>query len=121
MSYDIDLADRIRGVIQGLNLQADEHIGEKKMFGGLCFTLNEKMLVGVGKGELMIRLAPSEFEEELTAGRVKPMDFTGKPLKGFAYVEPAAHASDAELLGWIDRSAAYVRQNMLVKPRPPLH
>lgn len=117
MAYDTDLADRIRSVIPALKLAEGEIIGEKKMFGGLCFTLNGKMLVGVGKGELMIRLSHSEFQEELAAGNVKPMDFTGKPLKGFAYVEIEAYSSDAELLRWIDRSAVFVRKNMLVKPR----
>jgi TfoX/Sxy family transcriptional regulator of competence genes len=38
-------------------------VEEKKMFGGLCFMVNDKMCVGVETNRLMVRLDPSKVEE----------------------------------------------------------
>lgn len=84
------------------------------MFGGLCFTLNGKMLVGLAKdGRIVVRLSSSELGQALAAGRAEPMDFTGKPMKNFAYVSAQEFERPGELAAWIEQSARYVRENML--------
>jgi len=60
MAYNHILANRIREQLQHL-----EAIEEKKMMGGLCFMLNDKMCVGVFKDELMCRVDPAFYEEAL--------------------------------------------------------
>ena len=41
MAYDITLADRTREIISATH----KNVEEKKMFGGLCFMVNDKMCV----------------------------------------------------------------------------
>ncbi|OJU64702.1 MAG: hypothetical protein BGO01_18850 [Armatimonadetes bacterium 55-13] len=118
MAFDAELAERVRGVLEQFPLEAGESWGEIKMFGGLCFTLNGKMTVGLGKLRLMIRLSDVDSEEAMASDLVEPMDFTGKPLKNFAYVKEEGFASDEQLLEWIRKSATYVR-TLPDKPKKP--
>jgi len=37
------------------------------------------------------------------------MDFTGRPMKGFVYVEPDGFVTDTSLAAWVERGAAYAR------------
>lgn len=109
MAYDEDTADRIRGLLGQLCLRPEDVLGEIKMFGGLCFTLNGKMLTGVGKGRIMVRMASEALEDALAEGFADPMDFTGKPLANFAYLTEKASGTDEGLLEWIEKSEAFVR------------
>ena len=59
MAYNEKLADRTREIIS----QTHKKVEEKKMFGGLCFMVNDKMCVGVEKDRMMVRLDPLQFEE----------------------------------------------------------
>ena len=62
MAYNEFLSDRIASFFKekGVNFY------EKKMFGGLCFMVNDKMCVGVVKDEVMARINPDIYEEALT-------------------------------------------------------
>lgn len=98
MAYDEQLADRIRAVV------ADHPgIGERKMFGGLAVLLNGNMACGVVGDELMVRVGPEAYEEALGLPHARPMDFTGKPMKGMVYVGVDGIAEDAELAAWVAR------------------
>lgn len=112
MAFDPDTVERVRLVLEQLPLRADEATSEIRMFGGLCFTLNGKMLVGVGKGRIMLRLDDDALGAALADGNATPMDFTGKPLRNFAYLDESAIASDGDLLRWIEKSADFVRLQM---------
>jgi TfoX/Sxy family transcriptional regulator of competence genes len=83
MAYNEKLADRVREIIA----ETHKDVEEKRMFGGLCFMVNNKMCVGVEQKRLMIRLDPSRYEEVLEKEGVKPMDFTGKVMKGYIFVD----------------------------------
>ena len=37
------------------------------------------------------------------------MDFTGRPMKGFVYVESEGLTTDTALAAWVERGAAYAR------------
>jgi TfoX/Sxy family transcriptional regulator of competence genes len=91
------------------------------MFGGLCFTLNGKMLAGTGKDRLMVRLSDDDLRQTLESGAADPMDFTGKPLRNFAYIREGHYESDEALLEWISKSADFVRRqpDKPVKRKPP--
>jgi TfoX/Sxy family transcriptional regulator of competence genes len=71
------------------------------MFGGLCFMVNEKMCVGVEKERLMVRLNPEIFDEVMEKEGCKPMDFTGKIMKGYVFVDIEALNSKKKLNYWI--------------------
>jgi hypothetical protein len=103
VAYDEDLADRVRSV-----LPAAEAIAERQMFGGLAFMLGGHMFCGVVKDTLMVRLGPDRAELALREPYVRPMDFTGRPMKGMIFVEPGGLAGSA-LGRWVDAAADYVR------------
>jgi TfoX/Sxy family transcriptional regulator of competence genes len=96
MAYDEGLAERIRSV-----LQDERGISEKKMFGGIAFLLNGHMFIGTAKGDLMVRVGPERYEESLKQRHARPMDFTGKPMRGYIFVSPKGISEDAELERWI--------------------
>src|SRR5262245_20683817 len=98
MAYDEKLAARTRELLEG----ARKPIEEKKMFGGLCFMLNDKMCIGVEKDRLMVRLDPEKFDEVMKKKGCKPMDFTGKVMKGFVFVDAAVLGKKKDLEYWVD-------------------
>jgi TfoX/Sxy family transcriptional regulator of competence genes len=87
---------------------------EKKMFGGVCFMINGNMCVGPWKGALIVRLHKDQHEQPQSQPHVKPMDITGKVMKGWALVEPAGIESDGDLKTWIVRGVEFV-QTLAVK------
>ena len=58
------------------------------MMGGLCYLVNDKMCVGVDKERLMVRLDPDYYVSALKRKGSRPIDFTGRPLKGYVFVDP---------------------------------
>ena len=98
MPYNEQLAERVRKA-----LARHRDITEKKMFGGLSFLRSGKMLCGVLRDYLVVRVNPEEAAKLLQKPHVRPMDFTGRPMKGFLYVEPGGYKSAAQLSGWIER------------------
>ena len=96
MAYDEGLAERLR------DLFVDRPgISEKKMFGGLAFMYRGHMLVGILGDSLMARVGPTEYTDALKRPHVREMDFTGKPMKGYVYVDAAGFESDTDLSKWI--------------------
>ena len=98
MAFDEKLAGRIRGIFT-----ARKDASEKKMFGGIAFMLNGRMCCGVINDLLMARVGADRYEAALSLPHTRPMDFTGKPMKGYVYVEPEGHKSDEELKRWVER------------------
>jgi TfoX/Sxy family transcriptional regulator of competence genes len=103
MAYDVDLAARIRAV-----LQTGEPVTERQMFGGLAFMLGGHMFCGVVKDSLMVRLGPEAAGRALARPYVRPMDFTGRPMTGMVFVEPAGLVGRA-LQVWVRDAAGYAR------------
>jgi TfoX/Sxy family transcriptional regulator of competence genes len=103
MAFDEGLAQRIRDC-----LHRRAGITEKKMFGGLAFMANGHMFVGVTGEFLMARVGPIEYEPALKKPHVREMDFTGKPMKGYVYVDAPALESDRELLRWVETCLHFV-------------
>lgn len=97
MAYDEHLADRIRNVLKEKTTPYEE----KKMMGGLCYLVDDKMCVGVVKNTLMARIDPEIYEQALKKKGSKPMDFTGRPMKGFVFVEPEGVDLDSDLDKWV--------------------
>lgn len=103
MAYDEKLASRIRKYFSGR-----EDIKEKHMFGGLAFMLGGHMCVGATEHRLMARVGPKHYDQALQNMHATIMDFTGKPLKGFVYVEPEALVTDSGLLQWLKQCDTFV-------------
>src|SRR5688572_20211328 len=112
MAYDEKLAARIREA-----LSDRDDVVEKKMFGGLCFMVNGAMCCGLTKTDFMVRVGPDQYEDALAQPHARPMDFTGRPLKGMIYVAPAGLRTQAALAKWIGRGVAFVSALPPSKPR----
>lgn len=110
MAYDETLGNRVRETLMHLH-----HVEEKLMFGGLCFMVDGKMCVGVLKEDLMCRIAPERMEEALEKDGCRCMDFSGKPMKGFVFVDETSRRNKAELQYWINLCLEY---NPLAKASP---
>ncbi len=103
MAYNEKLADRTREIIAA----SHKNIGEKKMFGGLCFMVNDKMCVGVEKDRMMVRLDPEKYDEVIQKEGCGPMNFTGKIMKGFVFVSADVLNTKRQLEYWINLALEY--------------
>lgn len=103
MAYDEGLAERIRAHLDG-----HVDVSEKRMFGGIAFMMGGHMCAGVVKTDLMVRVGPDGYAGALALPGARPMDFTGKPLKGFVYVDGETVADDGALADWLGRGLAFV-------------
>jgi TfoX/Sxy family transcriptional regulator of competence genes len=103
MAFDEKLADRVREKI----VETNRNIEEKKMFGGLCFMVNNKMCVGVEKERLMLRVDPGNYETLLEKEGCRPMDFTGKPMKGYVYVDAIVLSTKKQIDYWVGLALEY--------------
>ena len=104
MAYDKKLAERIRKTI-GKN----KYVTEKKMFGGLSFMFSKKMFCGVLKDDLVLKMSPEQCAEALKKPQVRPMDFTGRPMNGFVYVNQKGCKSEKDLNKWVELSLNHAK------------
>jgi TfoX N-terminal domain len=86
MAFNDKLAARVRDILS----ENDVAIGERWMFGGVCFLVNGAMCCGVMKHDLIVRVVPDEGTNALAMPHTRPFDFTGKPSAGMAHVAPPA-------------------------------
>ncbi len=103
MAFNERLADRVRELISA----TQQNVEEKRMFGGLCFMVNGKMCVGVEQERLMVRLDPANYEEAMEKEGCKPMDFTGKVMKGYVFVDITALNTKKKLEYWVCLALEY--------------
>ena len=97
MAYDEYLAERVQRVLHEKKVA----FIVKKMMGGLCYMVDDKMCIGVIQSMLMARVGPDRYEELLGQPGARQMDFTGRPMKGYVFVGDEGIDSDADLARWI--------------------
>ncbi|MCB0706772.1 MAG: TfoX/Sxy family protein [Saprospiraceae bacterium] len=108
MAYSEFLADRVRERLNGKGL-----VEEKKMMGGLIFMVNEKMCLGVdmdkqkNEDRLMVRVGKLPYEQLLNQKGSREMNFTGKPMRGFLFIEPEGFDSESDLDFWVERALEF--------------
>jgi TfoX/Sxy family transcriptional regulator of competence genes len=103
MPYNEKLAHRTRELI----VLTHKKVEEKKMFGGLCFMVNDKMCIGVEQERLMLRIGPEKYEKAMEKEGCTPMDFTGKVMKGYVFVAIEALNTKPKLEYWIKLALEY--------------
>jgi TfoX/Sxy family transcriptional regulator of competence genes len=103
MAYDEKLAARVSELIH-----ARPGVVERKMFGGLGWTIGGNMACGIMReSQLVVRLAPEEVDEAIREPHVHEFGRPGsKPMKGFVLIDADALDDDATLAHWVDRGAA---------------
>jgi len=109
MAYDEYLAERIRRILKEMN--AD--FLDKGMMGGRVFLVDEKMLCGIHfdkKKEidlLMARVGEGAYEQAIKKEAAHPMDFTGRPMKGYVFIDPSGFDTDEDLEYWLGLCIAF--------------
>ena len=112
MAYDEQLANRVRTA-----LAHQKAVEEKKMMGGLTFTVNGKMCVGVLKDDLMARIGPDVYEVALRKKGCREMNFTGRPMKGFVFIGPKGTSNKKDLDYWIDLALDFNKKAKVSKKK----
>ena len=59
------------------------------------------MYCGILKDGMMVRVGAEGHADALAQPHAKPMDFTGKAMKGMVYVGPEVLEGDDDLVGWL--------------------
>lgn len=98
MAYDAELAARVARIFARKRVRAES----KPMMGGLLFKVDGKMCVGVEKSRLMVRLDPAEEAAALERPGCRPMDFTGRPLRGYVFVDIQVLETEAQVTPWLE-------------------
>jgi len=57
-------------------------IEDKRMFGGLAIMVNGHMCCGIVGRNLVVRVGGNEYEQALSQPHARPMDFTGRAMRG---------------------------------------
>ncbi|TYA71625.1 TfoX/Sxy family protein [Seonamhaeicola marinus] len=119
MAYDEYLADRIKNQLK----EKKANFTDQKMMGGLLFKMDNKMLCGIhidkkyGDSLLMARIGEDAYLKELEKPHCLPMDFTGRPMKGYIFVTPEGFDSEEDLSYWLDLCIAFNPLAKASKPR----
>ena len=103
MAYDEKIAARILRIVEDWT-----GLTSKKMFGGSCLLLNERMFCGVYKDNLILRLGEKGAAEALRSPFVRLMDITGRPMKGWVMVRPEGFEDDDLLVEWLEEARGFV-------------
>ncbi|HEY8994172.1 MAG TPA: TfoX/Sxy family protein [Lacunisphaera sp.] len=114
MAYNEDLAERIRRSFR----RRRRTFVEKRMMGGLCYMVDDKMCVGVTDDRLMVRLDPAVKAEAMKRAGCGPMAFTGRPLKAFVFVSPDGWESGDGLDYWLSLALEFNPRAQSSKKRP---
>jgi TfoX/Sxy family transcriptional regulator of competence genes len=102
MAYDEGLAQRIREAVG-----SRPGVTERRMFGGLAFLVDGRMFVGVTGATLMARVGAERYRDALALPHVREMTFTGKPMKGYVYIDPPGIEEDSALSAWVTWCAGH--------------
>jgi TfoX/Sxy family transcriptional regulator of competence genes len=109
MAYNQKLVDRIEAALDIF----PEHFTQKKMFGGIAFLYQGKMTVGAINHDLMVRVVSNKMEKVLRMENVRPMDFTGTPMKEFIFVAKKGYQTEEQLQHWIELGFEHAKTKLL--------
>lgn len=104
MAFNEKLADSVRELIAETG---EERVEEKKMFGGLCFMVDDKICVGVKQDKILVRIDPDLFDEALEKEGCTPMAHSGKTMKGYLFVSDEFLTTKKELAYWVNLALDY--------------
>jgi TfoX/Sxy family transcriptional regulator of competence genes len=102
MAYEEGLAERIREQLTDVSA-----VTEKKMFGGLSFLVQGNMACGVIGTDMVVRVGQEQYTEAMLRPHSRAMDFTGRSMKGWVYVDESGYESDEDLVEWVQMGLDY--------------
>ncbi len=112
MPYDENLQKRIDQRLADRPDGAANEMTSKKMFGGLAYLYKGKMSVGIVGDALMARVPPEHMEEALSRPGARPMDFTGRVMKEFVFVDPEGFERREDMDTWIEWGLQHARTQL---------
>ena len=69
--------------------------------------VDEKMCVGVERDRLTVQIGPEACDAALKRAGCRLMDFTGRPMRGFVFVDIDVLMRKKDVEYWIGLSLAY--------------
>ncbi|HMR10244.1 MAG TPA: TfoX/Sxy family protein [Polyangiaceae bacterium] len=96
MAFDEKVRARLAAALKG-----KKGIVEKRMFGGVAFMHHGNMALGVQDKDLMVKVGAENYAAALKRPHARPMDFTGRPLKGYVYVAAPGFKTKQALDSWV--------------------
>jgi TfoX/Sxy family transcriptional regulator of competence genes len=105
VTYDEDLANRIREIVQ-----EEAGLTEKRMFGGLAFLINGNMAVSASaQGGLLLRVDPADTPALVQQPDAARFVMRGREMDGWLRVDPTGLATKPQLESWVSRGVSYAR------------
>ena len=96
MGYSKRLEQRIDDLV------GDQGLAKKAMFGGIGYLRQGNMCFGIYEDFLIVRLGDARAAAPyLTQEHVRPLDITGRPMKGWVMVAPDGCRGPAALSEWL--------------------
>ncbi len=111
MAHDERLAEPIRTA-----LSTRRDVVERRMFGGIAFMIRGHMSCGIVGSTLMVRVDPAGADRLLREPHTRPMDFTGRPLRGLLFEDPPGIATAPALGAWIRTAVAWAESQPVKVP-----
>ncbi|WP_432538001.1 TfoX/Sxy family protein [Kineococcus arenarius] len=116
MTYNTQVADRVRTAL------TDREVREVKMFGGLAFMVDERMLVcaSAGGSDLLVRVAPDSDAQHLHKPGARRAEMgKGRSMgPGWITVDAEALATQEDFAYWMRAALAFHAQGSGTKQRP---
>lgn len=100
MAYNEYTEERINLMLNAKHIQFEA----RKMMGGLCYMIDNKMCIGIIKDDLMVRVGVDAYDELIKVSGSRPMDFTKRPMKGYIYVDSEGIDFDVDLDFWVQKA-----------------
>ncbi len=105
MTYDEELADRIRELVA-----TESGLTEKKMFGGLAFLIGGNMAVAAsGQGGVLVRVDPARSDTLVASSDASKMVMRGRAMDGWLRVAPEHVKTKRQLSRWVDLGVGFAR------------
>lgn len=99
---DVNLLNRLREALVDVS-----PIEEKRMFGGVCFMVDNKLCICVKNDEMLCRINPEDFESALEMDGVRPMAQRERTAKGYVFVHKDVLAHKKDFDRWVEKALAY--------------
>lgn len=109
MPSDPQVAERLRQAVDGRGFD------ERHFFGGVAFFLSGHFAIGVYHERLVLRIGEDAANTAIDRGEAEPMDITGRPMRGWVYVQADGFQRKADLVDWIDQVHDFVST---LRPKP---
>lgn len=112
MPFNEHISNQIREALLNCN-----NVTEKHMFGGICYLVNDKMCVGVVGDEMMCRIGEENYADALEQNGCREMVFTGRPMKGYVFVEESVLKTRKDFQYWVDLCLEFNPKAKMAKKR----